>query len=381
MPRQPTSIILVAALAFTAAMQLHAQSPSRSASPARPPAGPAPAATAAPSATTAPTAAPGVESIVNAMAPADLQQAIQLLRSNYIDPEALSEAELNRAMLTGVLTRLGRGVMLLPESMRDSADAAPFYGEILDGHIAYLRLGALTQPNLQALDTFLSGVAGKKSDAAVIDLRASSTSNDFALAAEFAKRFAPKGKPLFSLRKGSAKQERTFASDRDPGYAGLMIVLADGDTAGPAEVIAGLLRLYNKALVIGQPTAGSAVEFADLPLNAGRMLRVAVAEAVLPDGRTLYPGGLKPDLPVEMPPADKRLVFAQSLEKGISQFVYEAERPHMNEAALLAGRNPELEALEAAQRRGRAAEKPQARDPVLQRAVDMVTSLAIYQQR
>lgn len=381
MQREFTSIVVATALAVFAA-GIHAQSPSRPASPARAAATATPAVTAAPSPTPDSTATPGVESIVNAMAPADLQQTIQLLRNNYINPEALNEAELNRAMLTGVLTRLGRGVMLLPDGARNAAaDAAPFYGEILDGHVAYLRLGALTAANLQALDTFLQGLAGKNADAAVVDLRASSTSTDFALAADFAKRFAPKGKPLFSLRKGAAKQERNFASDRDPAYSGMMIVLADSDTAGPSEAIAGTLRLHNKALIIGQPTAGAAVEFSDLPLNAGRMLRVAVAEAVLPDGRALFPAGLKPDLPVEMPPADKRLVFAQSLEKGISQFVFEAERPHMNEAALLAGRNPELEALEAAQRRGRGADKPQTRDPVLQRAVDMVTSLAIYQQR
>jgi C-terminal processing protease CtpA/Prc len=218
-------------------------------------------------------------------------------------------------------------------------------------------------------------------DAAVIDLRASGVSNDFAIAAEFAKRFVSKGKALFTLRKGAAKQERNFTSDRDAAYQGMMIVLADGDTSGPSEAIAGVLRLYNKTLLIGQPTAGRAVEFSDLPLNSGRTLRVAVAEAVLPDGRALFPGGLQPDLPVEMPSADKREVFQESTEKGMSPFVFEIERPHMNEAALLAGRNPELEALEAAQRRGRAAEKPQTRDPVLQRAVDMVTSLAIYQQR
>ena len=29
--------------------------------------------------------------------------------------------------------------------------------------------------------------------------------------------------------------------------------------------------LYNKALLIGQPTAGRAVEFSDLPLNGGKV--------------------------------------------------------------------------------------------------------------
>jgi hypothetical protein len=80
--------------------------------------------------------------------------------------------------------------------------------------------------------------------------------------------------------------------------------------------------------------------------------------------------------------ADKLQIFQLSGEKGMGPFVYQAGRPHMNEAALLAGTNPELEAAEAAQqRRGRAPEKPPAHDPVLQRALDVVTSLEIYQKR
>jgi hypothetical protein len=82
-----------------------------------------------------------------------------------------------------------------------------------------------------------------------------------------------------------------------------------------------------------------------------------------------------------MPLADKRAIFQQSAEKGMSPFIFEAERPHLNEAALLAGRNPEIDAMEAAQRRRATGEKPLPRDPVLQRAIDVVTSLAIYQQR
>ena len=313
---------------------------------------------------------------------ADLKEAIQLLKNNYIKPEAWNETELNRATFEGILTRLGRGVVLLSDSAAEPTEpAAPFFGEILESHIGYLRLGALIRPNLDALDANLKTFAAKKVDALVIDLRASSTTNDFAAASEFAKRFCPKGKPLFSLRKTTARQERTFTSDRDPSYQGLAIILADGDTAGAAEAIAGVIHLYDRALLIGQPTAGRAVEYSDLKLPSGKVLRVAVGEAVLPEDRPLFPGGLKPDVPVEMSSADKREVFQQSREKGMTPFVVENERPHLNEAALISGKNPELEAMEAAQRRGRGPEKITVRDPVLQRALDLVTSIAILQRR
>jgi hypothetical protein len=356
------------------ALTVRAQSPAPSSPPPKPLSSPTPPASVAPTPTT--------DALINSLGASDLQQAIPMLKSNYINPEALNEAELNRATLQGLLTRLGHGLMLLPDrSAEPTETAAPFFSEILDGHIGYLRLGAFTKGNLQAMDTNLQTFAGKKVDALIVDLRASSQTNDFAIAAEFTKRFAQKGKPLFTLRKPAAKQERIFTSDMEPSYQGMVIVLTDGDTAGASEALAGVLRFYDKAMVIGQATAGRAVEYSDLQLPSGKVLRVAVAEAVLPEGKGLFPGGVKPDVPVEMSASDKRQIFQQSAEKGMSQFVFEAERPHFNEAALLAGTNPDIDAIESAQRRNRPPDKLGLRDSVVQRAVDLVTSLAIYQKR
>jgi hypothetical protein len=333
--------------------------------------------------TASPSASPTTEQLVNSLGPADLQAVITLLKSNFTNPDAITDAELNRATVQGLTIRLSQGVMLLPT--RESApleSPSAFYSEILDGHIGYMRLGSLNNANLQAMDKSLGNFAMKKVDALIVDLRASQATNDFAMAAEFAKRFCPKGKTLFTLRKAAARQDRVFNSDRDPAFRGLIMVLADGDTAGAAEALAGVLRFYDKALVMGQTTAGRAVEYADLPLPSGKLLRVAVAEMILPEGRASFPDGIKPDLPVEMSLTEKRQIFRLSGEKGMGPFIYQPGRPHMNEAALLAGTNPEVEAAEAAQqRRGRLPEKPPAHDPVLQRALDLVTSLEIYQKR
>jgi len=366
------SLLIVVVLFSWSATDLSAQSPGKSAG----------LSSVAPSATPQPSPTPTTKSLVDAMDSADLKEAIQLLRNNYIKPEALNETELNRATFEGILARLGRGVVLLSGSAAEQTESpVPVFGEILEGHVGYLRLGSLTGPNLDALDTNLKTFAAKKVDALVIDLRACPATSDFATASEFAKRFCPKGKPLFSLRKTAVKQERTFTSDRDPSYEGLTIILADGDTAGAAEALAGVIHLYNKALVIGQPTAGRAVEYSDLKLPSGKVLRVAVGEAVLPHDQPLFPNGLKPDVPVEMPAEDKREIFQQSREKGMTPFVVESERPHLNEAALISGKNPELEAMEAAQRRGHGPEKMAARDPVLQRALDLVTTITVFQRK
>jgi hypothetical protein len=338
----------------------------------------------APKPTASPTPSPTTAALLNAMDSAEVQQAIGLLKNNFINPAALNEVELNRATLEGLMARLGHGVMLLPAGKSPdlvSAGNAP-YSEVLDNHIGYLRLGELSADNLRAMDGALKTFAGKKVDALVIDLRATPPTSDFGTAAEFMKRFVAKGKTLFTLRKPTAKQDRVFSSDRDPAYDGMIIVLADGDTSGVGEAFVDILRHYNRAMIIGQPTAGRAVEYSDLPLSDGKILRVAVGEVILPEGRTLFPNGAIPDVPVEMSAADKRQVFEQSLKSGMAALVFEKGRPHFNEAALLAGTNPEIDVTGPIQNRGAGSPaKAALRDPVVQRAVDLVTSLAVYQKR
>ena len=275
-------VIWLASIGFLIVITALAQSPTPSPSPA--------ASAAAGSKSSAP--APTTEELINSLNAADLQATIALLKSNFTNPDAINETQLNRATLEGLMVRLGPGLMLLPDKGHaPSEPPSPFYGEVLEGHIGYLRPGAFTTANLQAMEKKLAEFAAKKIDALTVDLRASSAS-DFNISSEFAKRFCPKSKMLFSLRK-QGKQDRVFNSDRDPSYQGLIVMLADADTAGGVEAFAGALRFYDKALIIGQPTAGRAVEYSDLPLPSGKILRVAVSEAVSPDGHSLYPAGVK----------------------------------------------------------------------------------------
>lgn len=321
--------------------------------------------------------------LIDSLDAADLQQAIPLIKNNYVVGAALNETELNRATLAGLLNRLGRGVLLLHARGPSAAVAPqPSYREIIAGHVGYLRPGALNKNDLQEMDATLHNFAGKKVAALIFDLRGAAETNDYAMAAEFAKRFVPKDKALFALRGSAAKQVRDFISNQEPLYTGFIVLLVDEETAGAAEALAGVLRFYNKAIVIGQTTAGRAVQYSDLPLPSGKILRVAVAEVLLPNGHSSFPKGLEPDLPVTMPVEQKHRIFEQSLTKGMGPFVFEADRPHLNEAALLTGTNPEIEAAQAAQQRhGREDEKAPLHDVVLQRAVDLITSIDVYQKQ
>src|SRR5438105_1293474 len=133
-------LLSLAVLGWGAVVSLSAQPPAK-ASPSPPPASSPPS--------VSPT--PTTRSLIDSMDSADLKEAIQLLKNNYIKPETLNETELSRAAFEGILTRLGRGVILLANANEEPSEPpAPFYGDILEGHVGYLRLGALNKANLDA---------------------------------------------------------------------------------------------------------------------------------------------------------------------------------------------------------------------------------------
>src|SRR5437870_5243696 len=139
--------------------------------------------------TSSPSATPTVEELVDSLGPADLQTLITLLKANFTDPDAITDTELNRATVEGLLVRLPRGITLLAskESVPPATPGA-FYSELIAGRTGYVRLGTLNNTNLQALDKALSGFAVKKVNDLIVDLRASSATSDLSLAAAFAKR-------------------------------------------------------------------------------------------------------------------------------------------------------------------------------------------------
>ena len=353
---------------------------------APPPAVPAPSAvpSAAPPAPTPP--ANDQDALIDSLNPGELQEAVNLLRANYVRPADVDDRAIARATLDGLLGRLDHGATLLPKPTGGNAPAPPaaellpeaFASEVVTDHTGYVRLGALTRDHLGDLDRALKDFSDKKLPSLVFDLRGTAGSSDYELAADVLRRFVPKGKPLFTLRKPSNNQERLFTSNGDPAYGGTVFLAVDADTAGAAETIAAVIRFYDRSLVVGSPTAGQAVEYADLRLSGGTLLRVAVSQVVLPANLSIFPDGVKPDLPVKFPRADKIAVFDQSQGKSIAPFIFETERPRFNEAALVSGVNPEFDAAsarQAAQRAGQPPPKPPLRDFVLQRAFDMATAV------
>lgn len=315
----------------------------------------------------------GAEPSVDALDPAQVGKALEAVKANFLSPGQLEEAS-QRALLQGLIERFGPGVSLVDEKTEpaEPPKTFPFLAEILDGRAGYIRLGALDSAAIKQTDSALENFSGKSIGAVILDLRGIPAGSDFESCAELAKRFCPKGVVLFTIEKPNAKQERIVTADRVPVFEGTLVVLVDAETSGAAEVLAAALRDNAKAMVVGEQTAGAAVEFAEFPIGGGRSVRVAVSQVIAPRAGALFPEGVKPDISVRLDRESRDDIFEKSHKDGVSRFAFDEETPRMNEAALVANTNPEISENQPAKT------EPALRDTVLQRALDLVTAIGFF---
>jgi C-terminal processing protease CtpA/Prc len=211
-------------------------------------------------------------------------------------------------------------------------------------------------------------------------LRTMPAGSEFDLAAAVADRFTPKGKVLFKLVGSKEGGDRVFTSMTDPIFSGPVATLVSSDNAGTAEAIAGALRSQVHSLIFGQKTSGRAVEYAHYSIEDRLVLTIAVSELVIPGAPPIFPTGLLPDIAVQFPKPQQDNVLALSDEKGVNDYIFDEERPHTNEAALVAGKNPDLDAYETYQAKGKDGQA-RPKDIVLQRAIDFLTTVGVYRTR
>ena len=78
-----------------------------------------------------------------------------------------------------------------------------------------------------------------------------------------------------------------------------MIVLVNEGSASASEIVAGALKDWNKAVVIGTPTFGKGSVQSVVPLSDGSALRLTTAMYYTPNGISIQTTGIEPDIVVK----------------------------------------------------------------------------------
>src|SRR5206468_2770314 len=101
-------------------------------------------------------------------------------------------------------------------------------------------------------------------------------------AAEVVNLFIDAAEPILKWGDESAAIKANPAANKLP-----LAVLINRQTAGAPEALAGALSNAERALLVGNRSAGQAISFADFPLSNGQHLRIAKSRVELANGKAI----------------------------------------------------------------------------------------------
>lgn len=327
----------------------------------------------------------GTSAQTNSGAP-DFQEIYDLVRQHAV---GLSEADLNRAAVEGLLSALGPRVSLVTNDMSSNGSMdlpAVSKTKIFENDIAYVRISRVESPLAGAVrEAYQQLSSTNHVNGMVLDLRYTDGS-DYGAAAATVDLFVNKKQPLLNWKGGVLSSRENADAIAVPVAA-----LVNHGTAGASEALAAMLREAGAGLILGRRTAGAAMLTQDYPLKNGMQLRIASAPITLADGSSLSSDGIKPDIDVTVGAeqerafyADEFLVVTNANESGAGPTNLEAgtNGPPVlfNEAELVrehrAGENPD----EQTAKRPPEPKVPVISDPTLARALDLLKGLAVVRQ-
>jgi carboxyl-terminal processing protease len=174
--------------------------------------------------------------------------------------------------------------------------------------VGYMQIRRLQESTAGEVQTGLDTLRTAGAKALVLDLRANS-GGPLTAAVAVAELFLPGGR-LVTYTESRVPQQRLqlAARARRPTVQVPLAVLVDEGTAAGAEIVAGALREWQRATLVGTATQGQASLQTLIPLSNGGALRLTTARWFTPTGHSVDRQGLTPDVEVARGPDEDRSV-------------------------------------------------------------------------
>ena len=108
------------------------------------------------------------------------------------------------------------------------------------------------------------------------------------------------GDKILTQKSATIGQTITYAKRGEASLKDMKtIVLVNNATASASEIVAGALKDYKKATIVGTKTYGKGVVQTMLELSGGSLLKITTAHWYTPEGQTINKTGITPDVEVE----------------------------------------------------------------------------------
>ena len=190
---------------------------------------------------------------------------------------------------TGVIVTVKRGEDTLRFSLnrkKISLKNVPFYGK-LDEKTGYIKLSDFTTNASAEVRNALVNLKAQGATQLVLDLR----DNPGGLineAVEIVNLFIPKGKEVVKTIGKLQQVNYTYKTTKTPLDKEIaLVVLINERSASAAEIVAGALQDYDRAVLLGQKSFGKGLVQTTLPLSFNAQIKVTTAKYYIPSGRCI----------------------------------------------------------------------------------------------
>ena len=166
---------------------------------------------------------------------------------------------------------------------------------LLGDGVGYVRISQFQKQTASELSGALSELQQKHVRALILDLRDNPGGLVFS-AVNVAGHFIPSGKTVVYTmnRKGKKKEYRSRGND--PFSSVPLILLVNEKSASAAEIVAGALKDWERATLVGTRTYGKGSVQTLLPLKDGSAVKITTANYFTPKGNSIQTTGIVPDM-------------------------------------------------------------------------------------
>ena len=200
--------------------------------------------------------------------------------------------------------------------VRDVIKVKSVKSKVIENNIGYVKLSQFKESSADDLEAALSQLEKQNITSLILDLR-NNPGGLLNSAVDVSSQFLPAGKVVVSIkgRSGEKAEYRTEDSNvseqvgdstlREGKKAKMfsaipMIVLVNQGSASASEIVAGALKDWNRAVILGVQTFGKASVQSVVPLSDGSGLSLTTARYYTPKGTSIQSTGITPDIIVKL---------------------------------------------------------------------------------
>jgi len=190
------------------------------------------------------------------------------------------------SQLNVVVERMGKELAFKIQRERIKITNVVYSGLVEPG-IGYIKLDDFTTDASKEVETALNTLKHQGATRIILDLR----DNPGGLlyeAVNLVNLFIPKGKEVVATKGKVQDWNKSYTTLNNPVDTQIpLVVLTSGGSASAAEIVAGALQDYDRAVLIGQKTFGKGLVQTTRPLAYNAQLKVTTAKYYIPSGRCI----------------------------------------------------------------------------------------------